>query len=211
MRTLYSSVLAERTPLPSHPRRPGRLGRPQPKPYVPPPPPSYTPNLRWTPDQIEVLLDAVEMRPDRDRPSLAEFVEMGQSMQPPRHWRSCQGKWYEIEKRGGWRRQGNTVDAQHKLGAEIPPPPMTAPSSSPRAPSAGPCRLQDQRPPSPPPLPAEDVRALVSVEEQPFRAEDDSVMVKMNILWPGGAYKRIARSMNPPRHKADVRERLHEL
>lgn len=51
---------------------------------------------------------------------------------------------------------------------------------------------------------------LASAKDRPFTAEDDEKMLKLHHKHPQ-MYKTIARQMQPPRHKAEVRTRLASL
>ncbi|ORY73643.1 hypothetical protein BCR35DRAFT_307102, partial [Leucosporidium creatinivorum] len=50
----------------------------------------------------------------------------------------------------------------------------------------------------------------ISVEDQPFTAQDDADMLNLHRIWPG-QLKRIARALLPQRHSKDVSQRLEHL
>lgn len=205
------TVLAARTSLPSHPRRlpPTPLQQPAKVPAN-----TKSPVVKWNPGQVDVLLSAVDRRPDGGALSIADFTELGQSMTPKRTWQSCKQKWYAmyLHKRPRGNGFGSTGD-QDGL-SKLPAAPTSGGSHalSLSPPSSTVVNRGDDRftPYSYTPRP-EATETLVSIDEQPFSAADDNAMLEMNARWPTGAYKRIARSLEPPRHKGEVRERLREL
>lgn len=49
------------------------------------------------------------------------------------------------------------------------------------------------------------------MHDEPFSPADDAEMLRLHALWPLGQFKKIARGLKPPRHKAEVKERLQWL
>lgn len=154
------------------------------------------PSLRWTPEALAELSDAVKTfcaTNNTQHLSGAEWSKLGQILSSPRTGSGCSQRYAQLRREGGLLRRPRNTESRQTEEQEAAIDAMDAVDTKRSVESS-----------------VHPTSTLVRDNDHPFSPEDDERLLELYTA-VGPAYKSISRQMSPQRHKKDTQARLDYL